>query len=269
MSKEQIKFEVNDKEYFIKPAGSKVLTEAQRVYNKAFRDAIEGGAILKKSLEEHMIEQGLWDEEKQKEYIDLIKESADLEYKIKSGKLKKASELRDTALQLKKTRNKLTALLVDRNSMDSNTAEGQADNTRFNYLLTQCVYDYLTQKPVFSSLQDYEDKMEEEYAIECAMKFANYLYGLKEDFESSLLENRLLKKLNLLDEKGRLVNREGQFVNADGHLIDENGNRIDEDGNRVDINDNPLIDDDVIDSLEFEDDLVEKPKKPRSRKKSE
>jgi len=268
MSKEQIKFSIDDKEYFIKPAGSKVLTEAQKVYNKAFREAVEGGAILKQSLEEHMVEQGLWDEEKQEEYVSLIKENADLEYKIKSGSLKKASQLREAAIKLKRSRNKLTQLLMTRNAMDSNTAEGQADQTRFNFLLTQCVYDYLTQKPVFSSLQDYEDRMEEDFVIKCAGKFANHLYGLHEDFESTLLENKLLKKLNLLDDKGRLVNREGKYVDTEGNLVDEEGNRIDENGNRIDINNNPLIDDDVIDSLEFEDDLVETPKKTRSQKKS-
>jgi hypothetical protein len=110
-------------------------------------------------------------------------------------------------------------------------------------------------------VDDYEESGNTELALECANRFAAYFYGLDDNFEQTLLENRLLKKLNLLDEDGNLVNREGHAVDLEGNLIDKEGARVDQEGNRIDINNNPLIDDDVIDELEFEDDLVEKPKK--------
>ncbi len=101
------------------------------------------------------------------------------------------------------------------------------------------------------------DKSETELALKCASEFANFLYGLEEDYEDKLLENRVLKKLGLLNEKGDLVNREGKRVDIDGNLLDDEGARVDKDGNRIDINNNPVIDDDVIETLEFEDDLLE------------
>lgn len=254
--KEEKRFTFEDKEYVIKPINATISIEAQKVYNKAFKKAIEEGAILKKSLEDHMRRQGLWDDSKQEEYEGLLKKSADIEYKIKSGTYKKASEVRDKSIELKKIRNQLTSLLMIRNSMDSTTADGHADNERFFYLITASVYDYETQKPVYTSLEDYHERSETELAGKCATEFANFAYGLEENYEDKLIENKLLKKLGLLDDEGHLTNKKGQRVDLDGNLLNENGARIDKDGNRIDINNNPIIEDSVIDELEFEDDLT-------------
>jgi len=278
-TKEEKRFSFEGKEYVIRPANAQASVEAQKVYNRAFKKAIEEGAILKKSLEDHMRRQGLWDDSKQEEYEALLKRSADIEYKIKSGFYKKASQLREKGIELKKIRNELSSLLMVRNSMDANTADGQADNERFFYLITACVFDYETQKPVYTSLEDYHDKSETSLAIKSAAEFANYAYGLEDNFEDGLIENKLLKKLGLLNDKGQLTNKHGQRVDLDGNLLNEEGSRIDKDGNRIDINNNPLLDDNVIDTLEFEDDLEDEQveenkvakKKPRasSTKKTE
>lgn len=255
--KEEKRFSFQDKEYVIRPANAQASVEAQKVYNKTFKRAIEEGAILKKSLEDHMRRQGLWDDDKQAEYESLLKRSADIEYKIKSGYYKKASQLREKGIELKKIRNELSSLLMVRNSMDANTADGQADNERFFYLITACVFDYETQRPVYTSLEDYHEKADTELAVKCASEFANFAYGLDENFEDSLIENKLLKKLGLLNDKGQLTNKHGQRVDLEGNLLNQEGARVDKDGNRIDINNNPIIDDTAIDSLEFEDDLEE------------
>ena len=96
-------------------------------------------------------------------------------------------------------------------------------------------------------------------------------YGLDENYQDSFIENKLLKKLNLLNDKGQLVNRQGQRVDVEGNLLDEEGARIDADGNRIDINNNPLLDDSVVDELEFEDDLaedIEKEEKPTKKSRT-
>lgn len=254
-NKEEKRFSFEGKDYFIKPANAQSSVEAQKIYNRTFKRAIEEGAILKKSLEDHMRRQGLWDDSKQEEYEALLKKSADIEYKIKSGQYKKASQVREKSIELKKIRNELSSLLMVRNSMDSNTADGQADNERFFYFVSVCVYDYETQKPVYTSLEDYHEKSDTELAIKCASEFANYAYGLEENFEDTLIENKLLKKLGLLNDKGQLTNKAGQRVDIEGNLLNEDGSRVDKDGNRIDINNNPIIEDNVIETLVFEDDL--------------
>ena len=89
--KDEKRFTFEEKEYVIKPANATASIEAQKVYNRAFKKAIEEGAILKKSLEDHMRRQGLWDDSKQEEYENFLKRSADIEYKIKSGFYKKSA----------------------------------------------------------------------------------------------------------------------------------------------------------------------------------
>ena len=272
MEEKERRFTFEEKDYVIKPITAEQSVEAQKVYNKSFKRAIEEGAILKKSLEDHMRRQGLWDDSKQAEYEELLKSSADIEYKIKSGFYKKASQLRDKGLELKKLRGDLASLMLVRNSMDANTADGQADNERFFYLISICVLDYTTQKPVYTSLSDYMEKAETPLAVYAAKEYANFMYSLDDNYQDKLIENKLLKRLGLLNEKNELINSEGHRVDAEGNLVDEDGSRIDAEGNRIDINNNPIIEDDVIDTLEFEDDLhkepvpVEKTKPKRKRK---
>ena len=110
---------------------------------------------------------------------------------------------------------------------------------------------------MYTSLDDYHEKADTELAVKCASEFANFAYGLEENFEDKLIENKLLKKLGLLNDKGQLTNKQGQRVDLEGNLLNEEGARIDKEGNRIDINNNPVIDDSVIDTLEFEDDLGE------------
>lgn len=273
--KKELRFEFEDVEYVVKPLSAADLSNGRRVYTKTFKQAIADGAILKKSLDDHMRKQGLWDDAKQDEYLTLIKQSADLEYKIKSGTYKTASELKQKALELKKLRLQTTSLAAVRDSMDPVTAEGLADNSQFNYFVSAAVHDFATQKPVFSSLEDYEEQADSKLAETCASKFASFFYELEEDFASSFLENKLLRKLNLLDDKGFLVDRQKRRVDEDGNLIDEEGARIDSEGRRIDINNNPIIEDDSLDNLEFIDDLsleeepVKTTPKPRRKKQNE
>lgn len=259
---EEIRFEVDGKEYYIAPVTAKVVSESQRVYNRAFRDAVSAGALLKKSLEAYMRDQGLWDEKREEEYKTLVKKMADLEYRLKKGKIK-VSEGRDLALELKKARNQLQALVAERNYQDSVTAEGHADTERFNYLVSASIYDFETRKPVYQSIDEYKSKTSEDLTVKLATKFASHYYGVEDNYEDSLTENKFLKRFNMIDNEGFLLNKEGHRVDSEGHLLDAEGYRIDSEGNRIDINNNPVIETDVADA-EFEDDyFVEKPKKKK------
>lgn len=268
---QETKFEIGEKTYVIKPPKAKLVTEAQAVYTKSFAEAVKKGAILKKALEDHMRQQGLWDDQKQEEYISIIKKQAEIEYKIKSKQITKATEAAEKAIELKKLRVRLNTLLADTNSMDTLTAEGIAEQDRFNFLVANSVFYYDTQKLVFSSLEEYLEKSETNEAIQCASKFASFIYGVEDGYENAFLENKVLKRLNLLDDKGNLLNKDGKRVDYDGNLLNENGARVDKNGVRIDINNNPVIDDAIVDSLEFENDLgqqvEEEVKKTRARKK--
>ena len=73
--------------------------EAQKVYNRFFRDALESGALLRQKLDGYMTEQGLWNDDKQKEYDKITHEIIADEKKIKAGGIK-LSEAKVLALEL-------------------------------------------------------------------------------------------------------------------------------------------------------------------------
>lgn len=249
---EEVKFTYEDKEYFITPVKAKTVTDAQKVYNKAFREAIENGALLRKKLDSYMRDQKLWDDQREEEYSNMIKEIADLEYNLNSGGIKLSDAKRD-ALRLRSLRETLKDLISERSYMDANTAEGQADNERFNYLVSACVMDYLTRKPVYS-YEKYIEEINTDFAIKCAQKFAHYMYGLDENYDDTLPENKFLKRFKFVDEKSRLVDKNRHLIDEKGNLIDEEGYRVNENEERVDINGRLLLTT-TVDDVEFENDL--------------
>tara|TARA_B100000029_G_scaffold284648_1_gene278474 strand:+ start:8522 stop:9415 length:894 start_codon:yes stop_codon:yes gene_type:complete len=256
--------------------------ESQKVYNRTFRDALESGALLRQKLDAYMEEQGLWDKEKQKEYDKIVNSLLEDEKKIKKGGIK-LSEAKEIAMRMSDRRSDLRILISEKTTMDSNTAEGQADNTRFNYLMACCVVDNDTGKPIFvdedgnPSLSEYEKDASEDYLVEAAGKLAEMLYGLDDDYESKLPENKFLKQYNfvnedlkLIDSEGRPVDREGRLIDADGRFIDEDGNFVDRNGTRIDedgeylVEQEPFLDEDGKAVI-----LEEKTKKKTPKKKTE
>jgi hypothetical protein len=247
------RFTIGDNDYFIK-VNQNDLAEANFVKAAAFKKAIEKGCIMRKALLQVMIDQGVWDKKKEALHESLVKEIGQLEYELSSGKMK-VSQGRKIAITLTKKRNEFRDLVSERNAMDTNTAEGQADNAKFNFLIACCVYDYTTQKTVYSSVDDYMQKAShpdhQTLAFELASKFASFMYGVDENHDNNLVERKFLKRFKLIDDKGRFV-KDGKFVDEDGNLVDEEGYKIDTEGHRLDINGNRVDVD--IDSAEFEED---------------
>jgi hypothetical protein len=210
----------------VKKPTKKELNDSQLVYNKVWREALENKAILRQKLNDYLTEQGVWSDEKQKQYEDYIKKINERELILKKGgiPLKKAKSI---ALELKRFRADFRDLISERTSYDTNTAEGTADNARFDYLVSVCVLDPSTKTPVFKNIDDYNQKGAEPWAVKAAGELANFLYNLDPNYEINLPENNFLKKFNFTDEKGRLVNKEGHLiaVDEDGkeRLIDEEG----------------------------------------------
>lgn len=240
---------VGDVRFYIDPLNSKKINEAQKEYNKKFRECVESGCLLRRSLDKYMREQKLWDDSKESEYTTLVKKIADLEFKLNRGKIK-VSEGREIALELHDTRSRLAELLMERNTLDSHTAEGQADNHRFNCLVALCVYNYDTKKPLYKDVFDYLDNVSTDLGVAVTKKFADYAYGIKDDDEK-LTEYKFLKRFKMIDDKGRFI-KDGKFIDRDGNYIDEEGNRVDEEGNRIDINNNPILESNV-ENAEFEE----------------
>ena len=229
-----------DTEFELKTTTFNEQRESQKIYNQSFSDAIKSGSIVRARLDDLLKEQGLWDDKKELKFVTIQKQLADKEKILSKGgiSLKRAKSV---AVEMQTLREELRDLISVKTNLDTHTAEGQADNARFNYLVSVCVVYKDTKKPYFSSYDDYINRSIDPVALIGAQKLAALMYGLDSDFEKKLPENKFLLKyklvnnnLEFIDDKGRLVDSEGRLINKDGRFINEEGKFVDKDGNLVD-----------------------------------
>lgn len=226
-----------DVKVLVKKPTKKEFNDSQIVYNKAMREALENKAFLRGKLNSYLEEQGIWDKDKEAKYQKFISDINSKEMILKKGgiPLKKAKGI---ALDLKRLRDDFRNLISERTAYDGNTAEGVADNARFDYLVSVCVLDPNTQKPVFKDVDDYISKSSETWAVKAASELANFIYGLDPEYESNLEENKFLKRFHFVNEDGKFVNKDGHLISIDSdgveRLIDKDANYVayDENGNQ-------------------------------------
>lgn len=243
MITDSFKMHVDGKEedFTIKSPSLADQREAQKVYNQAFSDAVKSGCIVRARLDDLLKEQGLWDDSKQLKFNTLQQQLLDHERSLAKGGIS-LKVAKDIAIKMKELREELRELISVRTNLDNHTAEGQADNARFNYLISaSLVYSNNKDKKYFQDYADYLRRASEPVAIRAAQVLANMLYGLDNDYEKKLPENKFLVKYKFVDDKLRLVNKDGHLVDSEGRLIDESGRFINEKGQFVDKNGN-LVD---------------------------
>ena len=218
------------------------INEAQMEYNKAFQLFIgkKSQAPLRIEMQRLLEERGIWTPTKQEEYVKLSEKINEKVFSLLKGNMKK-SEGRALALEIKGLREELTTLNSARNILDGSTAEAQAEQCRFNWLVSTCTVYPDKGQPVFKDLQDYLNSATEEHAQESAKQFSILQYGLDPDFIKKLPENAFLIKHGFAREKdARLVNASGQFINIEGKVIDEDGFLLNEDNQRVNMQGIPI-----------------------------
>lgn len=256
-NKKIVKVEIGGKEVelaVLRP-NAKQRQEAQKVYNRAFREAVESGAILRAKIESVMREQKLWDDQKEADLRKLQAAIGDKERKVRSGGIK-LSEARDLAIQLRRDRAELRGFNSERMSLDNNSAEAQADNAQFNYWVSACTVHANDGKPYFKSHEEYLTKEDDPAIGPAASALAKIIYNLEDDYENKLPENQFLLKYKFADESLHLVDKQGRKVDADGRLVDENGRYINEAGQFVD-REGALVDTEgnfIVDEKPFLDD---------------
>ncbi len=242
-NEQEVEFKVN------RPTGPQQ-RESDKVYRRVFNEAfVKEKNIVRARLNDILRAQGLWDDNKQAEHDTLIREIAE----GRKALLKKGIKLSDAkriAIEIIDKRNKLLSLLMSRNELDGMTCEAQAENAKFNYLVSVCTVYNTTNKPYFSSLDDYVEKSTTEVAIKAATAFMKLTMDIDSNEENKSVENRFLKQWKFVNEKGQLINDKGHLVDREGRLINEEGQYVNEAGERVDIDGNPVNKDG---DWEFED----------------
>ena len=206
----------------LKTPAAKEYRDSQVEYNKAFRKALDSGALLRQKLSDYMKQQGIWDDEKQKVNDDFVNKIQSKEELLKGGGIK-LSEAKEIALELRVLRADFRDFLSERNTLDQNSAEGQADNARFSELVRLCMLNPNTKEPYFPTQKDYDESADQPWVIEAASELAGMIYGLDPDYDNKLTENKFLKEFDFVNEDLRLVNEAGHLVDAEGRLINEEG----------------------------------------------
>ena len=231
--------------YVIKPRPEH-LAAAKLEAAKAFRDAVKRGDFFRDRLDEEMRSQGLWDDEKQKELDKLDKNLETSLLKLQSGGIK-LSEAFELCKKIRTDRTLKILLEAVHRQFDRLTVEAQKDNASFDCLVSLCVLDDEGNNK-FESLEDYRSKQSEPYAAKAAAVLAAKSFGLEEDWQKDLPENKFMLKykfvdndLNFIDKEGKLVDFSGRRVNADGQLLNEDGLPVNEDGQRIDENGDVIV----------------------------
>ena len=217
--------------------------ESNKVRNEAFNDALLSKAPLRSQLNSYLKAKNEWDDEQQKQFDDLTEKITQGEAKLAEGGFS-LEEARQLALDMQVWRTSRREMLGEMGRLDSNTAEGQADNMAFNYLVSAClVYNNKEGKEVkyFKTLEDYLNQSTGTLAFTAASKLATLMHGVGEDIDKNLPENRFLLDFDFVDEELRLVDKEGRLIDVTGHLINEDGRLINEKGELVD-RDGHLVD---------------------------
>lgn len=245
-----VKVDGKDKELAVVRPNQRQSLDAQKEYNKAFRAAWDSDAVLRDNVEKMLKEQNLWGPEKQEEYEKLQSEIRAGCWKLKAGGFKKV-EAKKVALEVKELRRKLRELTAPRNDLEGNSVESQAENARFNFYVSCCTVDDATEKPYFTSLDNYIENISGDVAREAARHMVFLLYNMDENYDAELPENKFLvtngfgkysekfglrllnEKGQMVDDKGKLIREDGRFVNEENKLVDIDGHEIDEDGNYV------------------------------------
>lgn len=234
-------------ELVVKRPSTKNSKDAQKIYSKAWREAVEGGAILRVKVQDIIRKQGLWDDEKEQEEDKLQKSLLEGERKLAGGKkfFSNLEEAKKTAIQMRKDRIALGNLRSIIAAVDNNTAESQAESERLNYLVYSCTAFADDERPYYSSYEDYFNRQDEQVNSDAITHFLSLLNNISFDFEKNYPENKFLYKYGfvddkmrlinaekkLIDENGKLIDEEGRFVNSEGHLVDIDGNLVDAEGN--------------------------------------
>jgi hypothetical protein len=224
--------------YVISPT-HKIIQDASLIYNMKVASLIRGGKnvnerlLLRAEVEEYLEKFNIWTNEDRLRMEQLGLRIRSIELLMKKGGIK-LSEGRQLTIETGRLREQMLQLYNKRQQLDSATIESVAENHRFNFLISQCVFKKSTEQPYYGSFTDYLNRSFEQVAITGAKKLAEMLYGLSDNIKDTLFENKWLKKAGFVNDDGKYIDKQGRLTDIDGRRINENGRFIDEEGNLVD-----------------------------------
>ncbi len=123
---------------------------AEEVYLETLRDSEIDGAMSDEELLIHLVEEGLWDTDKQTRLDGLIKDIEEIKVKLYQMTFR-SSERKIIREALKKAKLEVIQLQATRHSQDHLSCSGAAELTRNRYILGCSLYYATSGRPVFTA----------------------------------------------------------------------------------------------------------------------
>ena len=259
--------EMVEKTFIVKPPNAKIVKASEVFRAKMWRKhVVEDGIMCKKEMVEFMRDKGIWGEEEEKLESQILLRLFTLERQLFLGDGKKElklSEGQTIAEEMQILRLQLRGLIAERMKLEENTAENLAENAKFDFLVAHCCFEKETGNKAFRDLEDYLNKSAEDWAFELAQAMGVMLFGIDEQYNEKLPENKFLKDNGIVDEEGfyKYVNGKMIIRDSEGNLLNDKGEKVDSEGNLLDENGN------YVASVKYVDDLTPKTPKKRTTKK--
>lgn len=189
---------IGKKKYEVRHPGIKEYEVANLAKQRRFKECIQDdNYFLKDNLNKILTDKGYWTKEKDEELDNLQKELGTRLEKLEDGGIE-LDAAKSLAVEVKILREAINSLTMKNREFAAFTVEHQADDAYFDTLVAECTYK--AGKRAFSNLKDYIEKSTEDYAVACARKLMEVLYGLSDKWETKLPENEFLIEYGYMDE---------------------------------------------------------------------
>jgi ribosomal protein L17 len=217
--------EADDKESMlsVKIPDYEQLEEADKVYASKVASLVrESGKrklLLRQEVDTFIRETKIWTTEDEDKVAELNIEIDGLLNKLRKGGLK-VSEGREICIKIGDKRKEMVSITQKRQIFDDTTIESLSESERTDYLIYSSTVSAESGNTYWESLEDMKnDKISEAYR-KASTIMVEMMYGINNEFEKRLPENRWLKKYNFVDDELNYTDRKtGARVDKTGKPI--------------------------------------------------
>ena len=246
--------------FCVKPPSREDLEESDRMYackiGSLLKSEKSGDLLLRDQLDKFLQREGIWTDQDEAD-IDEINTNIKAKLtKLRKGGLK-LSEGREICIQILEHRSQMAIVRSKRRSFDESTVEYIAEQEKIDYLIFADTVGADNGNRCWESFEDMKSDKDNSVYAAAATKMYEFVFGVDDQFEQRLPENRWLKKYSFINEDLRFTNRKtGDLVDRKGDPVSTDQLDILDQFNDIQgeiISEEPFIDDDTNEPVEEED----------------
>jgi hypothetical protein len=214
----------NDLELVFKDPEIEDIEESDSVYASKVaalvRDSGRNKLLLRTEIDRFLRDNGVWSKSDEDAVAKCQKKIEKCIEKLKRGGIR-LSEGREYVIQITDARKEIMRIMNKRQVFDDTTIEALAENDKNDYLVFACT-TYKDGNRYWESFEDMKnDKLGGVYR-KASMVGMHIVYGVDENFEKNLPENKWLKKYKFVDDELNYLDRKtGKRVDQSGRPIEQ------------------------------------------------